>query len=580
MRTHRWLKALAFGCCLGAGADAAFAQAPFMGGGQGTWVNADGSPAGAPLAPQMQGGFQPVYPTNDPGVLYPPGTPNSFAPWPTVSPYGMGNYSYDTTYNKRGLWFRELLNKHRDYYFNVNALSTTTRGPGHATIGAQPIKLDDLTFGPAGYKLPTYGVAAFPGAGTGTGGGTTTGGGPTPLSRVYIDDGVYPYPYMRPSTTGTPASQVDNNLFPIRSTRLFNEFNSPGIQLEWGFEEEDGSGLRLDAWWGFSSDQTFQRGTDRIDGVIIDQQLILNTEGQLLFTRNGAVTFDTGIVLTPFQLPDQTDVFGAHLGAQKYDLLYRVNVQSQAGGGDLHMYMPDLMDSTSAIRLRPVYGAKYQFLGETFDFRGIDSGMSYVVDGGVTGGTGGGSTQQPTYRPTRWGTAGPNSIDSDVFETQVSSRVRTHLAGPTAGLRYDFGRSKNFKIWGQSSAGLLANYEQVRVNGFNAGENLITRFLLGTNMLDGDSHFSDTENHAHVSPMFEQTFMSESKILAALPLTREVPILANANFRLGYTTTIIGNVARPADSIEWNGFPRSPKVNIDYQTWSMGRLNVGLEWTY
>jgi hypothetical protein len=586
MRTHRWLKALAFGCCLGAGADAAFAQAPFAGG-EGNWITADGSPAPAPYPPQMPGMYQAPYGTNDPGVLYPPGTPPSFAPWPQISPYGMGNYSYDTHYNQGGTWFREILNKRRDYYFNVNALSTTTRGPGHATIGAQPVKLDDVTRGPAGYPLPTYGEAAFPGAttgGTGTGGGTNTATGPTPASRVYIDDGIYPYPYMRPSTTGTPASTVDNNLFPIRSTRLFNEFNSPGIQLEWGFEEEDGSGLKLDAWWGFSSDQTFQRGTDSIDGVVIDQQLIFNTEGQFLFSRNGAVTYDTGIVLTPFQAVDAQGLFGATLGAQKYDVMYRVNVQSQAGGGDLQLMMPDLLPSTSAIRLRPVYGGKYTFIGESFDFRGIDSGMSYNVVGGATGGGTGGGTggtnTGATFRPVPWGTTGPNSIDSDLFETQVSSRTRSHLAGPMAGLRYDFGRSRNFKIWGQSSAGLMANYEQVRVNGFNAGENLITRLLLGTNMLDGDSSFSDSETHAHVSPVFEQTFMSESKILAALPGTREIPILANANFRLGYTTTIIGNVARPADSIEWNGFPKSPKVDIDYMTWSMGRVNVGLEWTY
>jgi hypothetical protein len=580
MRTHRWLKALAFGCCLGAGADAAFAQAPFMGGGGGAWVNADGSPAGAPpYAPQMQGGFQPAYPTNDPGVLYPPGTPSSFAPYPTISPYGMGNYSYDATYNKRGLWFREILNKHRDYYFNVNALATTTRGPGHATIGAETIKINQLYQGPNGSVPPNYDEGAYAGGTTGTGTGTTTVF--FPPSRVFVDDGVNPYVYVRGSATATPdIASPDINAFPIRSTRIFNEFNSPGIQLEWGFEEEDGSGLRVDAWWGFSSDQTFQRGRDSINGVVIDQQLIIDTDLQFLFSRNGAVSWDTGIPDTIDSINGigQTGIYGATVGTQKYDVMYRVNVQSQAGGGDVQMYMPDLMPSTSGIRLRPVYGAKYTFIGETFDFRGIDSGLSYTI-GTTTGGTGGGTggTTGNTFRPT----AGPpDAIDSDLFETQVHSRVRSQLAGPMAGLRYDFGRNRNFKIWGQSSAGLMANYEQVRLNGFNAGENLVTRFLLGTNMLDGDSHFSDSSNHAHVSPVFEQTFMSESRILAALPLVREVPILANANFRLGYTSTWIGNVARPADSIEWNGFPKTPKVKIDYQTWSMGRVNVGLEWTY
>ncbi len=63
-------------------------------------------------------------------------------------------------------------------------------------------------------------------------------------------------------------------------------------------------------------------------------------------------------------------------------------------------------------------------------------------------------------------------------------------------------------------------------------------------------------------------------------MTREIPFLAEANLKIGYTALFIGNVARPADSIQWNGFPRSPKVDIDYMTWSQGRWNFGLEWTY
>jgi hypothetical protein len=580
MRTHRWIKALAFGCCLGAGADAAFAQAPFPGGGvQGQWVTADGSPAPAP------GMYQPPGAANNPAMIYPPGTPGDFAPWPQISPYGPPPYGTDSTYNKRGLWFREFLSPRRDYYFNIDALNTTTRAPGDALIGAETIGIDPVTRGPRGYDLPTYGIAPYPttgggGAGGGTGGGTAT---IPPLSQVNVDRGVNPFPFMRPSATGDPEIQIiDTSVFPVRGTKnIFNDFNTAGLQLEWGYEDEDGSGLRIGSWWAFQGDQVFQRGTDQINGIIIDQQLILDTEGQILFTRNGAVTFDTGIPVTTD--PDQQGIFGSTVGAQKYDVMYRADIKSQSGGGDLQMYLPDLFPTTSAIRLRPVYGLKYTFINETFDFRGIDSGLSYDIGTGAGGGGGGGggqNNQTSTFRPDPWGTGGPNSIDSDLFETQVNSRVRTHLAGPTAGVRYDFGRSRSFKLWGQSNFGLMANYEEARVNGFNAGENLVTRFLLGTNMLDGDSTFSDSKNHAHVSPLFEQTFMSESKILAALPLTKEVPILANANLRIGYTATFVGFVARPANSINWLGFPRSPKVDIDYQTWSQGRWNFGLEWTY
>jgi hypothetical protein len=99
-------------------------------------------------------------------------------------------------------------------------------------------------------------------------------------------------------------------------------------------------------------------------------------------------------------------------------------------------------------------------------------------------------------------------------------------------------------------------------------------------MLAGDSHFSDTERHAHVSPMFEQTFMAESRVLSALPLIRDVPLLANANLRLGWTSTVIGKVARPEHSVAWLGFPNAPKVDVNYKNWYISKFNLGLEWTY
>ncbi len=195
-------------------------------------------------------------------------------------------------------------------------------------------------------------------------------------------------------------------------------------------------------------------GTDRIDGIEINQQLIINTEGQFLFTKNGAVTWDTGIIdgIAAAATPNQSLLYGSTIGAQKYDVMYRVQLQSEAGGGDIQMMLPDLFPSTSGIRLRPVYGAKYTYLGETFEFRGIDSGLSYTVGTGTgTGGGAGGGTAATasTYRPTPFTTP---IIDADLFETQVNSRTRTHLAGPTAGLRYDFdaaatSRSGASRMW-------------------------------------------------------------------------------------------------------------------------------------
>jgi hypothetical protein len=531
-----------------------------MGGGN-QWVTADGSPA---PAPQMPGAFQPGYATNDPGVLYPPGTPNSFAPWPTVSPYHMGNVAQDMNYNQRGLWFREILNKKRDYYFDIDVLSVTQRSPGKGLIGAETINIDPLTFGAEGAPMNTYGEAAYFAPGTDPF---------QPLSRLYVDDGVYPFASLFEDGDTTPVALDNTLLFPIRSLQMFREFRSAGLQLSGGYWDEDGSGLRASGWWGFEETQTFQRGQETINGVEITQAIIINQAGQILFAKNGGVSFDTGILAN---IVSDADIgyAGGTVGTQKYDVMYRASVSSEVGGGDVQLYLPDIGSPGSAIRLRPVYGAKYMYLGETFSFRGIDSGMSYELDG-----EDGASTSTTTFRPEPFDAASV-TINENLFETQVNSRTRSHLAGALAGLRYDFGRSGNFKLWGQSSLGAMANHEEVRVFGFNAGETVVTRFITGTNMLDGDSTFDDTQRHTHVSPVFEQTFMSESKILAALPLVREVPILANANFRLGYTHTFIGNVARPGNSIQWNGFPRFPKVDIDYRNYYVGRTNVGLEWTY
>lgn len=570
MRTHRWLKALACGLCLGAAADSALAQAPWGGGEE--WVTADGSPA---AAPQMQGGYpamppgayQPPYATNNPGVLYPPNVPGGFSPWPTVSPYGMGNYASDEHYQQGGTWFRQVLNKKRDYFFSIDALSIIGKDPGHALMGNPTQALDNVTDGLEGFEVPTYGVGAIPGSGGANQGGATT----EPGSRVFIDTGVIPYVFLFEAGDISPLATIDNNLFPIRNFSLFSEFRMAGLQLNWGFEDESGGGVNASGWWGFEDSQTFQRGTDIINGVTLTQDIIINQAGRMLFTKNGAIPWETGIPTTIVGGADPGND-GGTVGTQKYDVMFRMNVTQEMGGGDINFVLPDLTHDRSGLRLRPQYAAKYLYLGEGFLFRGVDSGLSYTIDGE----DGGDGTQAPTFRPT----GPPFTINNDLFEAQLQTQTHTHLAGPTAGIRYDLGNSKEFRVWGATSFGLMANYEEVRVNGFNAGETVVTEFLTGTNMLDGDSSFEDTERHAHVSPLFETSINAESRVLASLPLVQDVPFLAAANLKIGATHTIVGHVARPANSVEWLGFPQFPKVDINYKNWYVTRLNLGLEWTY
>jgi hypothetical protein len=566
MRTHRWLKALACGLCLGAAADTALAQTPWES--QGNWVTADGSPAAAPMAgypyaAAPPGAYQAPYVTNDPSMLYPAQAPAGMSPWPQISPYGMGNYASDTHYNQGGNWFRQVINKKRDYTFSVDALSVIMAKPGPGLVGARPMTIDPLTDGLEGFNVRTYGVAPFPPS-AGQQGQTVT-----PSSVVNIDTGVVPYVFLFETGDPGPIATQDNDLFPIHNFGRFGDFRTPGLQLNLGFVDESGGGFKGDVWWAFEDDQLFQRGQDKINGVVLTQQVIINQLGRMLFSRNGAITWDTGIPLAVISLnPADPGFIGGVAGTQKYDVMYRLKTAAEAGGGNLQFMMDDLMYSNSVVRVRPVWTGKYMYVGESFDFRGIDSGLSYTLDGEDDG--------IGSFRPV----GPPFTINNDLFETQVHSETRTHLAGPTVGFRYDFGRSDEFKIWGQTSAGLLANHETIRLNGFNAGETVVTQVLLGTTMLDGDSRFEDVKRNSHVSPVFEQTFMAESRVLSALPLVKEVPLLANANLKLGWTSTVIGKMARPTDSVEWLGFPRFPKIDVNYKNWYVSKFNVGLEWTY
>lgn len=551
------------------------AQNPFESGGE--WVTADGSPAAAPMngypyAAAPPGAYQAPYATNDPSALWPPQTPAGFSPWPQVSPYGMGNYASDTHYNQGGNWFRQVINKKRDYTFSVDALSVIMAKPGPGVVGAVPVEQSRVTDGLQGFNVRTYGVAPFPPA-QGQQGNVVT-----PSSVVNVDTGVYPYPFLFETGDVSPIATRDNDLFPIHNFGRFGDYRTAGLQLNLGFIDESGGGLKADVWWAFEDDQLFQRGQDKINGVLVTQAVIINQNGRMLFSKNGVVTWDTGIPATVFSTnPADPGSIGGVVGAQKYDVMFRLKTAAEAGGGNLQFLMDDLTYANSVVRVRPVWTGKYMYVGESFDFRGVDSGLSYTLDGEAgQGGGGGGQQQAPSFRPV----GPPFTINNDLFETQLHSSTLTHLAGPTVGFRYDFGRSDEFKIWGQTNAGLLANYETIRVNGFNAGETVVTEFLTGTNMLEGDSRFDDTKRNAHVSPVFEQTFMAESRVLSALPLVKEVPLLSNANLKLGWTSTVVGKMARPSDSVAWLGFPRFPKVDVNYKNWYVSKFNVGLEWTY
>lgn len=549
MRFPHWIKTVASALLLSASAGPAMAQ-----------------DAGQPM-------FQPAYGTNDPGVMYPQGVPYGYQPYPAISPYQMGNIGWDQTYQDGdGLWMRRMLWQDREWFGSLDMTYNRIKNPGSRHLGSAYVPFDQITNGPQGFIIPTYGQGGTPG--TGTGNNQNTGASSLPTSRVVIDKRVWPYPYLTPSN-GTTTTFINNDLFPIRSLDAFGDTKGYGMQGNFGFFNEDGSGWSAGVFWTGPWQQNFTMGEDKINGVPITQAMILSLDGSLLFTRNGAIPLDWG-----FQ--DTSGISGAatNLGTAKYDLLFHYDVKSQVIGSDTNYYMTPVVQRP-AFKLRPLIGARYLNISEQFHFRGIDSGFGYnltnsqsTAGNGGGGGGGNGTTTAVTFRPD------PNTlqINYDMVEALMTNNVRSNLAGPQIGLRYDFGDGDEFKFWGQSVVGLMANREDFSQWGNNIGdESTLLTFSTGIDMLANDARFRSSRTINHVSPLFEQTFMAEAQIIDMIPLIRNLTFLENTVFRCGYSATFVGDVARAGESIDWKGYPKTPSIHPHRDWWFTSRWNFGLE---
>ena len=545
MRFSHWLKTVASALLLSAAAGPALAQGP-------------GTPGGG------QPTFQPAYGANDPGVLYPQGVPQGYQPYPAISPYGMGNVAWDQTFRDNdGLWFERILNTKRTYFGSLDVTHNRVVNPGRKELGSPHIPFDVVTNGLAGFNIPTYGQGSTPGGVA----GAVPAGGQNPLSRVVVDSRVIPYPmYLGlPSLTGVGDI---NSFFPIRGLNEFGDFKSVGLQASLGFFNEDGSGMAVNGFWTGVANQAFDMGEASINGIAITQDIILASGGALLYTRNGAIPLDWGYSSSAL-IPNVT----GHLGTTKYDLLFHMDTRTSTLGTDVNFYMPPVVQR-EAFKLRTLIGGRYLNIDQQFRFVGIDSGFNYPLTN-ITGNAGGGAASGGnTFRPD----PGLITVGYDLYTATLSNSVQTNLAGPQVGLRYDFGEGKKFKIWGQSIVGLMANHENYSLHGNNIGDEQGLLLLSnGIDMLATDARFSSTRSVSHVSPLFEQSVNTEINVLERLPIIRRVPGIQNTMLRFGYTMTVIGQVARPGESIDWRGFPGFPSIHPDRSTWWNSRFSFGIE---
>lgn len=326
--------------------------------------------------------------------------------------------------------------------------------------------------------------------------------------------------------------------------------NTAGIGGRLGFTNPDDTGMQINAFWLAEADEQFR--PDQFGGPVpfLDQEdlganLGLRPFGGLpLLTPEGAVT-------VPF------------------DMEYRLESSSEAWGSNVNVFMTPIWKG-EAIKVRPTWGVRYLRVNETFRFLGRDSGLVY-------------GEEQPDV-PRRFNIDfSPDLTDiavvTDPYEAKIRSETTSHLAGPELGLRYDLG-GREFRIWGQSIFGLLANHERLRLEGSMIGDALDQVFPIPTPLDPAPTQFGKSERHTHVSPIFEQSIFAEMPIFQYVPILRRSTLLENAVFRAGWTFTAVGQVARPYNSITYVGFPATPGIDLDRSTWYVHNWSFAIDWTF
>ena len=541
MRTRQWLASLLSGCLAVAGGLSAQAQAPPF-------------PQFGPGNPDAVGMLPPPYNSNYGAAPqsytgmeqagYPPGA-NA---WPNVSPY-MGPAVDQTTYED-GNWFNRQFTGNRKYYFSTEALiGQTQRGTSNTLIGAPGV--NELPVFPGTVANSLHSQQFF--------------------ETVIATDNM---PNRTVTATGGGGNGASTGHIPIFVARTYHDMPDPsqagGVRSTFGWFNPDQSGFQASGFWLNNAQSTFFSGTglpyNPIDAVNVN---ITGYNQHHLRAYSGL----------PLQGKD-SDGDGFPGFVQPFDIYYRMKFETQLMGSNVDWYWSAIYDRSSVL-IRPVGGARFLQLREKFTFDGSDSGLGYTIQGArAQAGGGNAATTGAPYSPL---ILDPEFSIPNVMNSHLTSQSRSLLAGPEAGLRFDVGGDK-FKIWTQSKFGLLANNTQRNLKGFNIGDayyvaNGRTTTVMPRNSPDLTA-FSSQNNSTWLSPMFEQSIFVKAPLFQYVPILSKARILNNAEFQVGYTLLVLGQIARPAQQIDWQAYPVNPRLQSERSTYTNGTFSFGVEWAY
>ena len=336
--------------------------------------------------------------------------------------------------------------------------------------------------------------------------------------------------------------------FGTQTTELFGNVFHNGIKSAIGYENADGSGLTASGFVLFQNS---------VDNGLVSPHAIAGQPGTLLPMWGIIVDNPNG---TGLILPFDTRFF------QKY--------QQEVIGADADFYLAPFFTRES-FKLKMLFGAKYLRIHEDFYVQGDNSGLGYGVTPGSNGIT------------------GPTIFQGiDPYSTVFQSSTTSNLVGPQLGLRYDLGGDK-FKIWGQSKIAIAADVEKMIVAGSNVGSYVQQlQTTTNPNVVPGPA-FNPTPQfnaaaappsvrhqitNTHISPIFDTSINIDFPGFSWIPYVNQWAAFKNATMRVGFNYVFVGEIARPANIINYN--ITDPTIHPARTWFEYSAVNFAVNWKF
>jgi hypothetical protein len=318
--------------------------------------------------------------------------------------------------------------------------------------------------------------------------------------------------------------------------------------MVFGAEDEDKSGFDISGFWLADTSQQFRRGFDDPNRMRLTNVVLFET------SLPPNVATGTGISNeTAYEVLD-------------YNQLFEVRNDTTTTGTDLALYHTPIVDYGWLV-VRPLWGARYNYIRETFGFTGRDNGLfaTYNNDGSPV--VGDVFLQNAAFTTPLV----PYSLVP--YETSVTSRVQSHLYGPQVGMDLHMG-GEYFMITSAAKTGVLVNTERLTMSAYGFG---LQEAFTGTR-----SFFGDSKGHTRAAPFIEFNANLEANIFPIIPYLNRWDFFKNARVRGGWNTLVVGNIQRPIDQIAW----RSESVGGPFikergrDAWYVQYWNVGVDWRF